>query len=802
MQPIQFFAARAEDGALLPGASVDVFVHGSQERAVLFSDSAGNMPLSNPFLADANARVFFYSTTNRIDIQISRYGYVAPRIMDISTLDVATAVEQVRGEIDAALGEISDSLVAMEDEFYQLLKNSGYESAFLTYGAGVVIERITQLVQREDRRYRVLNPDDLPLTLTGTWATDALKLSFVGDDALRQELYDYLDPANTGFSKVGRAVGFIHTAAELSTVKGRYEGDVVYLAGNTSESDGFAGLLPWRASSTAPADGKNVYEVAGVPVGRWVRDKKPFTPSAAEVFTSIGSPVVAEVLRMQAMFKAEAIRRKAGCQPWVTLGPADMTKVGVTTDPRVNSAVISITSAASAQALAAGGTGTALDPYIIKNRNLTFASGTPAFVFNDPSATYYVRFYNVQASGTSNGSSAINMVAFGTPITFERCKFAGASGTGDETLATISAGALELYGCEVSGMSSYCFVGAGLTSKRVKLTDCIVVGTAKAVNTNGVFYAAAAGEFIVEIYRCSFTSRHFHWHVGNGWTIDYVQVQDTIIGGCAVGIGDLNYLKPGGNILSQLPNMIRRSHFKNVRFSYTPGVTQTAAYGNGADKCTFENCSFDGNVADRRLFEWRRTSDVTVLRCYFSKLQGGNTAGNEVCEFWESAGLTIQECWTNGAPEDCYELVSSYGRNKFIDNVADNVTGQIIDLFGVGSFDVEVNGVYGDCGDAVVLVTDVDYVMITNVFARQTGTSALGAVVLERRNAVPGASPKGCVVTGFLPLPAVCSQGKPFAIDTRQAGAGGGLGSNFATWWEDGELKLHGAANPDRLILC
>jgi hypothetical protein len=46
MQPIQFFAARSEDGALLPGATVDVFVSGTQTRAALFLDSLGRMPES------------------------------------------------------------------------------------------------------------------------------------------------------------------------------------------------------------------------------------------------------------------------------------------------------------------------------------------------------------------------------------------------------------------------------------------------------------------------------------------------------------------------------------------------------------------------------------------------------------------------------------------------------------------------------------------------------------------------------------------------------------------------------------
>ncbi|MDQ0666330.1 hypothetical protein [Pseudomonas sp. W2I6] len=210
MQPIQFFAARAEDGALLPNASVDVFVHGSQERATLFSDSTGTVPLQNPFSADANARVFFYSTTDRIDIRISRYGYVAPMLLDISTLDVATAVEQVRHEIDQVL-------VDAKLKFDQLLMNSGYESVFLPYAAGAVIQRPRQLVQRSGELYSVINQAELPLTLTGAWATDNTKLRAVGDMALRQELANPVD-SRKGSAGVGRVYRQVDTIAELKTL--------------------------------------------------------------------------------------------------------------------------------------------------------------------------------------------------------------------------------------------------------------------------------------------------------------------------------------------------------------------------------------------------------------------------------------------------------------------------------------------------------------------------------------------------------------------------------------------------------
>lgn len=88
------------------------------------------------------------------------------------------------------LGKVLKSWAGIQKQVTDYLIAQGYESIFLTYGAGVVVERQTQLVQRNGELYRVMNAADIPLTLTGTWATDAPKLQAVGDAALRQALAD------------------------------------------------------------------------------------------------------------------------------------------------------------------------------------------------------------------------------------------------------------------------------------------------------------------------------------------------------------------------------------------------------------------------------------------------------------------------------------------------------------------------------------------------------------------------------------------------------------------------------------
>ena len=51
-----------------------------------------------------------------------------------------------------------------------------------------------------------------------------------------------------------------------------------------------------------------------------------------------------EGVRVQAMFKAEAVRRNAGIQGWIKPGPANLSEVGVTSDIRTTAAEVTINS--------------------------------------------------------------------------------------------------------------------------------------------------------------------------------------------------------------------------------------------------------------------------------------------------------------------------------------------------------------------------------------------------------------------------------------------------------------------------
>lgn len=179
------------------------------------------------------------------------------------------------GEYLSRLGVPLKSWRGMMQQVTDYLIAQGYESVYLVYGAGVVVQRQTQLVQRDGELYRVTDASDIPLTLTGVWATDSLKLKSVGDAALRQILSDDSDPYK-GSGVIGRQPLQINTVAELRLTPGRFEDDVAkvknYLSGDTKGADIPADWIVVQAPALPPADdGGMIIRVAGVSNAYWRR---------------------------------------------------------------------------------------------------------------------------------------------------------------------------------------------------------------------------------------------------------------------------------------------------------------------------------------------------------------------------------------------------------------------------------------------------------------------------------------------------------------------------------------------------
>ncbi|MGE6562199.1 hypothetical protein ACQKF2_07230 [Pseudomonas hunanensis] len=142
------------------------------------------------------------------------------------------------GEYLSRLGVPLRSWRGIMQQVTDYLIDQGYESVYLTYGPGVIVERQTQLIQRDGELYRVMSAADIPLTLTGTWATDAPKLQAVGDAALRQAL-----AAPAGSTLVGRGDGTVDDALTA------LESQILYLKAETDGTDVTAKVVDFFAKA-------------------------------------------------------------------------------------------------------------------------------------------------------------------------------------------------------------------------------------------------------------------------------------------------------------------------------------------------------------------------------------------------------------------------------------------------------------------------------------------------------------------------------------------------------------------------
>lgn len=172
-----------------------------------------------------------------------------------------------------------------ESRFQAFLVSSGYVSKG-DYAANVVLAERNEYVAVDAATsgtsaglYRPNASATVPLTLTGTWATDAASLVLLGDDALRQEI---VSGALLTASMVSGVSRNITDVAALRATAGRFDGEPVNLLayGAGYSNGGGGGLLYWDAASTTADDGGITFAVTGVLTGRWVRRVERFVDAA------------------------------------------------------------------------------------------------------------------------------------------------------------------------------------------------------------------------------------------------------------------------------------------------------------------------------------------------------------------------------------------------------------------------------------------------------------------------------------------------------------------------------------------
>ncbi|MDF3863452.1 SGNH/GDSL hydrolase family protein [Pseudomonas denitrificans (nom. rej.)] len=102
-------------------------------------------------------------------------------------------------------GKSRKSFAGMEADFQTALANTGYIYVG-PYAAGLSLTLPNQVFDRAGEFWRAKPGVTLPLTLTGTWATDQNNVVSVGDAALRSELAAITGATKVGYRQAGRTV--------------------------------------------------------------------------------------------------------------------------------------------------------------------------------------------------------------------------------------------------------------------------------------------------------------------------------------------------------------------------------------------------------------------------------------------------------------------------------------------------------------------------------------------------------------------------------------------------------------------
>jgi hypothetical protein len=155
-------------------------------RQLLKLGALGTASFAAPLAYSASKTTMTYNTGNPIGSTAPKDLYDNARNLDLFANGSNTTYPD-------RLGVTRKSWAGLEQQVTDYLIAQSYESVFLPYNGGVVVQRQTQLVQRNGELYRVMNVFDVPLTLSGVWATDTPKLQAVGDAAIRQGLADVLN---------------------------------------------------------------------------------------------------------------------------------------------------------------------------------------------------------------------------------------------------------------------------------------------------------------------------------------------------------------------------------------------------------------------------------------------------------------------------------------------------------------------------------------------------------------------------------------------------------------------------------
>ena len=381
--------------------------------------------------------------------------------------------------------------------------------------------------------------------------------------------------------------------------------------------------------------------------------------------------------------KAQVIRDAAGVPAGIEIGIQTGVMPGYSGSLSAQSSPYNINSESDAQNIAASGTGTQADPYIIELLEFDGAgSAVRGLNFNDGAADYYVTVRNCLFHDFTAEGLKVN--AWGTTlVSVENCTFYNTTGTGAlirRVTGNLSLSAVLFSGCDDFGayIDNTSTGTHTVTMRNIKVTDDDGTWAAnndvfqlKAVNTTfDIRYVEiedgmSGQESIFQLMGCASDTYIAHVKYSGGWFHFLTDNDDSAVSkGFTLEYFDL------------VDTTREHIHMQNVNGA-------TIRYGSAAHNTGGTNYRvffFESDSADDTI----RVQNIDIDFVKFTKNSGTQIATNEVCESWYGENIRFRNSWITAGPEDGFEHVYSLGGCTVEYCVGDNLAGQVVDFFKKG----------------------------------------------------------------------------------------------------------------------
>lgn len=450
---------------------------------------------------------------------------------------------------------------------------------------------------------------------------------------------------------------------------------------------------------------------------------------------------------------ANRIRQAAGVRkgetgPKNTPGLSDPGALGTATS-------LTVTQETDISGIAASGSGTRIDPYIVQDKDYT--SG--GVQFDDADGSYYVTFQNCELFTTTSFEGGLDIAAFGdATLRFENCTIYGSDGDASSAVRIADGGPLiELRQvAHPGGNSIYNFRADG----EIDAVDIDINESTKNIGANVVHATADSRDS--HIYLDRFDTS---WNDEKKFLL-----ATTSFGTFEIRRGNVDDVTYFARIANYERSGLAITH------NYITNVSQNAIIVDDEEIRDFD---FSHNTIENVPNDYRviYIKNVTASdgRINFNHIKTPNKttppSGEEHIHVVGSYDVEVAYNWSEDSVDDAFEE-SSGGPNHFHHNVADRCYKSIVDIFGGGSPGTnghdsgsQIHNIYGETEDiSAVMVTDCNGVTVQDVVAK----GADAAVELKQRFAGAGNSPDDCGVFGVLTDPEVTT---PYL-------EGGDVGSN------------------------